>query len=114
MIEDIELLKEFNIKQCEVKLTRMYFSRIRMKCSIQSSDNREKLDCKIVQTNMNTFSIKLKRDRCEEVVGSNVLSPAKRKKCSTPAGTETSPIGTVNFCTIISFNTVSIRFFTNR
>lgn len=55
------LLKQFNIKPCHVNLTQSKFSRIHLKCSATSSDERENLSFNFNQEDSNTISIKVKR-----------------------------------------------------
>lgn len=80
-----EYLKEFNLKKCSVILPKLTFSKIRIVCTAISSTG-EKLFSDLKQTDMNTFSLKIKRKKYdnfnEEDGDSDVLHPRKKSKYS--------------------------------
>lgn len=63
---NIKLLQKFNIKPCQVNLTKMEFSKIRIGCSVKSSEPNVKLVCDLKQKNANTFTLKITRKTCAD------------------------------------------------
>lgn len=61
---DSDLLKKFHIKPCQVKLDNMTFTKMQLKCKAKSLEG-EDLQCDIVQTDTNSFCIKIKRKKSE-------------------------------------------------
>lgn len=63
-----KLIKQFNIKPSVVNLDETHFSKIGIKCSAKSNEKDVKLSCHLVQEGMNTFSLKIKRARCDDLI----------------------------------------------
>lgn len=57
----IALKEKFGIKPCVVRLTKNTFSKIKISCSVTSSETNVKLPCYIKQTDINTFSIGIRK-----------------------------------------------------
>lgn len=76
------ILSKYDIKPCLVKLTPLNtveFKKIKIKCKATSSDKNEKLLCDIGQQDGNTFSIKIKRLRADQIVPEVEVKPKKVK-----------------------------------
>lgn len=57
MDKNTTILKKFNIKPCRVNLTKMEFSKIKIKCTANLSEPEVKLLCDLKQTNLNHFHL---------------------------------------------------------
>lgn len=74
-----QILRENGIKPCSIKIDNMLFSRIKMTCTVTSSEKNEKLKCCLRQEDdINTFSLKIKRKLCNDTI--NEIPPLKRVK----------------------------------
>lgn len=76
-MQDLEKL----IKPCSVRLQRSTFSRIRIKCTVQSEEGTH--ECNLIQVGANTFNLRIKRKRCDELKSddhSEYLNPSKKRK----------------------------------
>lgn len=58
---DSHWLEQFNIKPCVVKLDKVRFRDMRIRCTVTCSEDGTKLNSQIVQTNTNAFKISIKR-----------------------------------------------------
>lgn len=58
---DRNLQKKYGIKPCLVMLNREMYSKIRIKCTVDSSEENEQFTCILNQVSNNVFSIKIKR-----------------------------------------------------
>lgn len=65
-----DILKKFKIKPVSIKLDKVTFKKIRMRCTATSSDH-EKLTCIIKQEFANTFSIKINRLKMDSFLGTH-------------------------------------------
>lgn len=75
-----QLFEKFGIKPCVVKLDNNNFKKINMRCFISTSEPNENFICNMVQTDINSFNIRIKRKLVEVVHNSMVSKPAKRVK----------------------------------
>lgn len=64
-----DILKNFKIKPISIKLDKLTFKKIRMRCTATSSEVNEKLTCDIKQELANTFSIKINRHKMDSFLG---------------------------------------------
>lgn len=70
----LEILQQFKIRECSVKLDRAIFSQINITCS------EFKLKCEMEQQNHNTFSIKIKRKMIDDIGENDRANPKKKVK----------------------------------
>lgn len=84
---DDELLKKFNVKPCQVNMTRTVYSKIGMTCSASSSDGSP-VSCKIVQDQSNTFTIKIKKLRNDDSSEEFVHESKKPRTAVAPTNCE--------------------------
>lgn len=73
--------KNFQIKSCAVDLDKVVNSTVQIGCSVESSESGEKFTYDLQQTNSNTFSLKIKRNRQDDV-GEPSNSFKKSKLCA--------------------------------
>lgn len=73
-----KILKQFKINPCLVKLDRVIFSKINIRCT------EVNLQCDMKQENRNTFSIKIKRKINDHVDEIDEANPKKKVKFSSP------------------------------
>lgn len=77
-----DILKKFGIKPCSINLEKSDFSKIKMTCSAESTEENIKLFCDINQTDSNTFSIKIKRKIIDKESDGGSSNLKKRFKIS--------------------------------
>ncbi|XP_031625310.1 uncharacterized protein LOC116341966 [Contarinia nasturtii] len=73
------IVENFKIKPCEVRLERLFLSKIRIRCTATSSEKNDNLVCHIKQDEINTFSIRIKRKNVDRM-DNNKMNPRKRVK----------------------------------
>lgn len=82
-----KLQKRYGIKPCSIVLNKNEFSKIRIRCTVNSSEKSQKLLCSLKQEDINTFSIKIRRKLMEIADIGEDINPQKRVKFS-----EISPV----------------------
>lgn len=70
------LQKKYGIRSCKVVLNRLTFSKMKIKCTVKSSDENEKFSCVLTEEKDNIFSIKIKRKFLNE----SDTAPRKKQK----------------------------------
>lgn len=117
-------LKKFGIRECSVRLSRLSFSRIKIKCSAYSSEEGVQLKCNLTQEAANNFVLKVKREKKVKSVTTKILlKKALRKISKKPKSCEHLEKGEIILCKLRGYcewpaivvefekNSVQLEFF---
>lgn len=96
--KDKAILKKYGIKPCSIVLDNLTFSKIRIKCSAESSEKTDKFSCAVNRVSNNVFSIKIKRKFVDISIDDANENPRKLRKINNSVKIQNMKKGVCYMC----------------